>query len=601
MDEQQQVQRSVKDLARASRVPSIYLALMAAVAGIGAFFDPTGFLAAVAIIIGLVGLGLGIWIGHWRKPFLSVGRASETLETFALVRQVPGKQRRFPGMEVLFRRARLRSAEVHFRAKGSRLSNPIPWGLVRQGLNKLVLVSGPSSPKTSSPHLALLLAVNGIPLTPPNGPPVWLRWEDVRSPSGNIPEPTPPIRHPYAAGSAVRSILIIAVVCAVGAALLVSGPNAIAPSFPSPHLLSGLDVPEAGSPHALGQERSTGPTTPLDSYCLSSTCDGILIVDLTLNATEGIAVGKDVCGVDQSQQTVLNPFGGPDVPDVPCPTSGWHAGDTIYVGIVPPAFGTSGTCHISWGDGSTFDSGCGYQYSTTHVYSVSGNETVTAYLCYPGGGCDSPASVNVYINPGLGSGAVVAGVVGLGLGAVGIVPVAGGGMGAAGVPSSAAFGSPGSTPYFPEGFDGSGGIWGGQGDGWMDPYTYMEASLWSPPTNLPPPPFSAPSPSWIPQLPPPGPQPVTEVLSDSLIVPANSEGVVNMAATISVQGGDPTQPFTYTWRADDGTTYSCTGGSDSSFSHWFQKPGTHTLSVTVSQNGRVVLPTKTFVQTWGAA
>ena len=94
---------------------------------------------------------------------------------------------------------------------------------------------------------------------------------------------------------------------------------------------------------------------------------------------------------------------------------------------------------------------------------------------------------------------------------------------------------------------------------------------------------------------------MTEVLSDSLIVPANSEGVVNMAATISVQGGDPTQPFTYTWRADDGTTYSCTGGSDSSFSHWFQKPGTHTLSVTVSQNGRVVLPTKTFVQTWGAA
>ena len=559
------MQRSVKDLARASRYPIFTAALMAGIFGIGAFFDSTGLMAASAFIIGLVGFGLGVWAGHWREPFLSVGRASEALETFALVRQVPGKQRGPPGMEVLFRRARLRSAVVHFGTKGYRQTNPIPWGLVRQGLNKLVLVSGPTSPKGSSPHIALLLAVNGIALSPPVGPPVWLRWEDVRSPPGNLPAPTPPIRPPYAAGSAARSFLLMAVVCVVGATILVSGPNALATSSPSPHLFSGF-IPVAGA--GMGAAAAPSPAAFNEPTSQRAT-------------TWPLSIGNQSTSVGENT--------------------------SILIACEQPTNGImeiTGQGEINWGDGSTYtwpSSQEGVYVGASHTYNQAGTFTLTATGTCTDGSYVYPAMGTATITVGSGGGLELAGIAGVGLGAIGIVPVAGGGMGAAGVPGSAAFGSPGSTSYFPEGFEASGGIWGGQGDGWMDPYTYMEASLWSPPTNLPPPPFSAPSPSWIPQLPPPGPQPVTEVLSDSVIVPANSEGVVNMAATISVQGGDPTQPFTYTWRADDGTTYSCTGGSDSSFSHWFQKPGTHTLSVTVSQNGRVVLPTKTFVQTWGAA
>ena len=565
MDEQQQVQKSVRDLARASRMPSIYVALMAGSMGIAAFFDPTGFVATLAVIIGLVGFGLGIWVGHWRKPFLSVGRSSEALETLALVRQVPGKQRRFPGMEVLFRRARLRSAEVHFRARGSQQSNPIPWGLVRQGLNKLVLVSGPSSAKGSSPHFALLLAVNGTALTPPVGPPVWLRWEDVSSPPGNIPGPAPPIRQPYAAGSAARSFLLMAAVCAVGATLLVSGPNALAPSSPAPHPISGM-IPVAGA--GMGATAGPSPAAFNESASQRAITWPLYMENLST------AVGE--------QTSIV----------VSCAAA---TGAAIMLIV--------GQGELDFGDGSTYTWPSSYEgayVNAPHTYNQAGTFTLTATGTCTDGTYDYPAMGTATVTVGGGQVEELAGIMGVGLGAIGIIPVAGAGTGAAAGPSSAAFGSLGSTSYFPEGFDGSGGIWGGQGDGWMDPSTYMEASLWSPPTNLPPPPFSAPSPSWMPQLPPPVPQPVTEVLSDSLIVPANSEGVVNMAATISVQGGDPTQPFTYTWRADDGTTYSCTGGSDSSFTHWFQKPGTHTLSVTVSQNGRVVLPTKTFVQSWGA-
>ena len=586
------MREAVKGLARASRMPSLYLALGAGMAGMGAIFDTTSVLLALAaIMLGVVGLAVGISVGLWRRPFLRVGRVSEVLETFALVRSVPGRRGPWPAMEVKVRRSRLRSANVHFRAKGQRLSNPIPWGLVRQGLNKLVILSGPVSSKGSSPHLGLLLAVNGTALTPPVGPPVWLRWEEEKTPPGKTPGRVRPLRQTYAASPVLRSFLIFAVVV-VSATLLVLGSDALALPSPAPHPLSGADLQKGGLAYALGQDRHTMGRTPSNSYCQSTTCDGLVIGDLTLNSTDGIQVGTDVCGVDPTQQSILYPPYGPGLPDVPCPTSGWNAGDEIYAEVITWAgnpYG-GGTFYINWGDGSTY---AGDVSGATHVYSNAGNYTVSGYDCSPG--CDSPASVTVYINAGLAG--AVAGIAGMGIGGAGVVPVAGGGPAPVGLGASA---STAAAPYFPADFGSSDGLW--EVGGWMDPYTIVDASAWQPAVNLPPPPIAASPLAWMPQLPPPSVQPVTEFGSDSLMIPSTSDGqVVNMAATISLQGGDPTQPFTYAWKTDDGGTYSITGGPESSITHWFQTPGTHTISVTVFQNGRIVLPTKVFVQSWGAA
>ena len=580
--EQQQVERSVRDLTRASRAPNFLLATAAGLAGIGALFDPTGTLAIFAVIFGLGGLGLGLAVGRWRRPFLKLRGVHEGIDTLALVQPVPGKRRSLPGMEVLARRHRLRSAEMHFRAKGHRVSNPIPWGLVRRGLNRLLIVSGPGTSPRASPRVALLLSVNGTLLSQPGNPPIWLRWEEPPSPPGRMRGQRGPLRLSAALLPILQILLPLVLVMGVvgsGAGFL----NVASSTSASPHLLPGSTAPR-GVPSPVQGAASRGDVVgPSDSYCTQNLCDGLLLADQNLNATEGIVVGGDICGVDQFGQTVLDPSGA--TPVVPCPTSGWNTGDQIYTKVVPSAGGVTAICHISWGDGSTFDSACGYSDSTIHVYSSPGSYNVTGYLCYSTGSCDSEASVEVYINLGLGGAATVAGITGLGLGFAGVVPVAGGGSGP--TPPGGLGGSAYATaPYYPPDFQGSDGLWGGEGS-WADPYTYLEASPWQAPVTLPPPPFSPAQPSpWIPQLPAPTLQPIAQSGADSIAVPSTSDGqVVDMAAIISVQGGDPNQPFTYTWRTDDGMTYSVVGGPDSSISHWFQTPGPHTISVTVSQPG----------------
>ena len=243
---------------------------------------------------------------------------------------------------------------------------------------------------------------------------------------------------------------------------------------------------------------------------------------------------------------------------------------------------------VDWGDGG-YDHNYGVGTMFTHTYSASGTYLITAWTQQ-----QSASSLNVYIGVG---GAAPAGVVGMLFGGTGIAAAwGGGGDGAgAGLVGVGATGL-GSAPYYPSALEGSAVTSTGGYGYWSDPSTFVEVDSWPPPVNLPPPPVPPSGPSWIPQLPPP-PLTVSELGSDSLILPSGS-GSVDMSAVLDVQGGDPSQPFTYSWKADGAPLQSVTGGPSSSITHWFTSGGPHTLTVTVSQHGHMVLE-KTFWQTWG--
>jgi hypothetical protein len=565
-------------------MPSIYLAVGAGLAGLLAFTDPTGLAALFAVFLGFTGFILGMWGGILRKPFLALRGIAEAFETVAVVWSLPGKKGAPPLLEVRFRRARLLSVSPPFGTAGSRKGGAGPGGGLRPGLNHLTLVSGGVKSERPDHRLALLISANGRNLLTPEQTPVWLRWENTQvstAPRGRrrgLPGKLLPTGPTISMLVLVVGVLLGTMTGPIpvhGAETVTgqywkfqgSGPSAISPANPTTRL------------EGLGGQRerhlSTFPGSELVGRVSVAGRSGSVRVPLSRGAAPWplyISVPSSP-GVGEQLNIIIS--------------CGAATGLAIMLVV--------GTGEVDFGDGSTYSWPSSFEgafVETYHTYNQGGSFTLTATGTCTDGTYDYPASGTMGVTVGVGTIGALAGVLGLGFGVVGVIPVAGGGGGGAGPVGASA------APYYPDGLLSSqdAGVWGG-GE-WADPYTMIETSIWQPPVNLPAPPFSAPPPAWMPQLPGPTVRPITEAGADSLMVQSNSEGVVNMAAIISVQGGNPSQPFTYTWRTDDGMTYSIKGGPDSSFTHWFQTPGTHSISVTISQPG-VRSIQQTFVQTSG--
>ncbi len=578
----EQVRLAGKKLVKSTRGPILYAGLGAVFGGLGGFAN-LDLMAAFGLLLGLLAMVLGLWLRRWRRPFLGVLQSQEAFLTLGTLRKYDEKHRPGRGVEVKLTRGLLRSASIPWGSGNARASMWSPGSMIREGgLHLLLLVSGPTLTKRPDVHPALLLAVNGTMLGPSTGGPIWLLWESTALPTA---QGHAPIRlGPSTSSPQLRSMVVLLLLFGLLWALV----------LPEPHV--GL---AQGIPKELIPVNSVLSGAVLVRGGTGGTEDGSVVSSTPHRGSPDDSIknhdGASLQPLDQAGGTPMSvtdadngqscEIGGSST-YTPCPQSGWGTGDSIEVSMTYASLWDLGS--VDWGDGG-YDHNYGVGTMFTHTYSASGTYLITAWTQQ-----QSASSLNVYIGVG---GAAPAGVVGMLFGGTGIAAAwGGGGDGAgAGLVGVGATGL-GSAPYYPSALEGSAVTSTGGYGYWSDPSTFVEVDSWPPPVNLPPPPVPPSGPSWIPQLPPP-PLTVSELGSDSLILPSGS-GSVDMSAVLDVQGGDPSQPFTYSWKADGAPLQSVTGGPSSSITHWFTSGGPHTLTVTVSQHGHMVLE-KTFWQTWG--